>query len=150
MLSRSIYILFLTSTHQFTNPRIFHQNINLLSVFSGLKSSNLFLNLERLQNAFHRIIKIIITPNLLKNIHGLVEINWWIDITDKIKLPYFAINLLNLRFSTPINFCWIMSGKVYQKQNCSKRELCCSLSVLVCPNSLWTKTNTNAHAKLIS
>ena len=37
------------------------------------------------QNAFNSITKIIITPNFItKTIYGLVKINWWIDVTNKI------------------------------------------------------------------
>ena len=86
-----LFILFVTSMHQFPNLPIhdfFYQNIYLFIVFSGLKSSNLFLILRGHLNAFefHSIIRVIITPNFVKNIRVLVKINWWIDVTNKIIL----------------------------------------------------------------
>ena len=50
----------------FTNPLFFYWNIYLLIFF------------------WIEIIKIIIHQNLLKNIRGLVKINRWFDVTDKI------------------------------------------------------------------
>ena len=89
-----ITILFVTSIHQFPNPRLFiDQNIYLFVVFSW-NDPNFSKSWGgiKMHITHHSIIKIIITPNFVKNIFGLVKINWWIDATNKIN-KYWKINL---------------------------------------------------------
>ena len=67
------YILFVTSIHQFTNPRIFLSKYSFTFCFSFIESIQSFLNLEGFQNAFGRIIEIIITPNFGRKMLMV----WW-------------------------------------------------------------------------
>ena len=74
--------LFVTSIHQFTNSLIyefFHRNIHIVFDFFWIEIIQPFFRGS--QKTLHCIIKIIILPNFLPS---LIEINWWIDVTNKI------------------------------------------------------------------
>ena len=72
-LTNRYWVIYLVRDINSPIPNFFYRNIYLLIVSSGLKSSNLFSILRGLQNAFHSIIKINITPNFVTK----KFVFWW-------------------------------------------------------------------------
>ena len=84
---------------KFTNPRFFYRNIHLFIVFFWIEIIQPFTNLK---GASKCISKRQWNNHITKfsnwqNIRRLVEINWWIDVTNKILI--FIFFTMNHQFS---------------------------------------------------